>query len=41
VKPDIEVAMPEGAKLPMHLKQMDPAADPQMATALHLLGLQR
>ncbi len=41
VKPDIEVPTPEGTKHAMRLQDVDPATDPQLGTALHLLGMQK
>jgi carboxyl-terminal processing protease len=39
VKPDIEVPTPEGTKHAMRLQDVDPGTDPQLGTALHLLGM--
>lgn len=39
VKPDIEVPTPEGTKHAMRVQDVDPATDPQLGTALHLLGM--
>jgi carboxyl-terminal processing protease len=39
VKPDIEVPTPEGTKHSTRLQDVDPATDPQLGTALHLLGM--